>query len=138
VFEVKLQLMNSRPIDARNAEEDKGKEEEYTKMDAVPTQFYMTVETVGSLDAAECFQQGIRVLQQKVANIFEELTGATTQGAYTNGNAGGNDEYVPQSPGEMAGGYTAYQGPGSQSAWGGAGYQTQYGTSPQYNGGGWQ
>jgi DNA-directed RNA polymerase II subunit RPB3 len=114
---------------------------------AEPDRFYINLETVGGIDAETCFQQGIRVLQQKVAAVIQELS--------PGGQANGADEYVPRSPDAPAmgqGGYTSYGG--GASAWGGGttpfgsgagggattpygGGATQYGATTPYGQGGW-
>jgi DNA-directed RNA polymerase II subunit RPB3 len=113
--------------------------------DAVPETFYMNIETVGGMDAETCFQQGVRVLQQKVAAIIGELSPAGPQ------NGAVEEEYAPNSPSAtihgMAGpgGYTPYgggAGGGGASAWGGTtpyGGTTQYGATTPYGqaNGGW-
>jgi len=89
--------------------------------DAVPNRFYMNIETVGGLEPDVCFQQGIKVLQQKLAGVIEALAGGD-QGAN-----GAVDDYAPRSPGrEEPGGYTTPFNGGAASQWGG---QTAYGGS---------
>jgi hypothetical protein len=70
-----------------------------------------------------CFQQGIFVLQQKVAGIISELTGSA-QGPLANGPMDADDEYRPQSPRDMGvDDQDAIQG--GNTVWGGN--QTSYG-----------
>jgi len=102
---------------------------------AEPNQFYITLETVGTLDAETCFQQGIKVLQTKLAEIVHALSPQAQ-------NGGAGDDYEPQSP-QPGGGYTSYgggagYGAGGQSAYGGGGAQTPYGggSGTAYGGGG--
>ena len=93
------------------------------------------------LDPDAIVQNGIKVLQQKLAGIIHEL----------NAEAGGADaEFAgPRSP-DLAGaagaggdnwqeGFATPYGNGNQSSWGGAGGATPYGTSttPYGNSGGW-
>lgn len=85
-------------------------------------------------------QQGIKVLQQKLAGMIKALTGAKDDVP--------GDEYEPRSPG-MDGSGTAYGGmqqgygtpynggAGAGQGWNAAGGATQYGGTP-YGGGGWQ
>jgi len=102
--------------------------------DAEPDRFYFNVETVGTIDAETCFQQGIRVLQQKIAGVINELT--------PSGAANAEEEYAPRSPDAVdqglgaGGGFTPYGG--AASAWGGTtpygggGGATQYGATTPY------
>ena len=96
----------------------------------------MNLETVGGIDAETCFQQGIKVLQQKIAAVMHELSPSGQA------NVAG-DEIVPRSPDAPAGmgqgGYTSYGG--GASAWGGGttpfggGATTPYGgNTTQYGG----
>ena len=105
---------------------------------AQPHTFYFDVETVGGLEPDAIVQNGIKVLQQKLAQMIQELTGAREPAA----GGGGGDDYEPRSPGMngMSGGATAYDMGGSHTpyqsntaAWGGS--ATPYGNS---TGGGWQ
>jgi DNA-directed RNA polymerase II subunit RPB3 len=87
--------------------------------DAEPERFYINLETVGGVEADRCFQQGIDVLQRKLADIIAALTPRVEE----SGTA--PTDYAPQSPdaGGMAGGYGTEYG-GAYSVHGG---QTQYG-----------
>lgn len=100
--------------------------------DAVPERFYFEVESAGNLDPDVIIQQGIKVLQQKLATVIQELTEGD---GTTNGMNGGYD--APRSPDVgMNGqpwqeqGYTTPYGNGNASAWGGAGAATPYGATP--------
>jgi DNA-directed RNA polymerase II subunit RPB3 len=130
---------------SKNAELEDSPEDKPFDFDAVPENFYMNIETVGGMDAETCFQQGIRVLQQKVAAIIGELS---PNGAPANGAP--EEEYAPNSPSAAgqgmagAGAYTPYGGAGAggASAWGGTtpyGGTTQYGATTPYGqgNGGW-
>jgi len=88
----------------------------------------MNVETVGGMTAETCFMSGIKVLQEKIANVIEKL------GNNPDAKAAGNDDYVPQSP---QGYNSTYGGGGGASAWGGGGGTTPFagGTTPNENGG---
>ncbi|KIW06282.1 uncharacterized protein PV09_02753 [Verruconis gallopava] len=96
---------------------------------AKPTRFYFNLETVGTMEPDVCFQSGIRVLQQKLAEVVGALRG--------DGNANGED-YVPRSPGRGDQGFTTPYAGGAASQWGGA---TNYGGAitpfGQAGGGGW-
>lgn len=98
----------------------------------MPTRFFYDVETVGGLDPDQIVTKGITVLQQKLAGIIYELTGAT-------GGPDGADFGGAQSPtmngggyGGADGGYTPAGGYGGTSQWGGAGQggTTPYGATP--------
>lgn len=104
--------------------------------DAVPNRFYFDIETVGGLEPDSVMQQGIKVLQQKLASVIQELAGADDRGA--DGYGG------PRSPhADAFGGASRYGGApgyetqyaardGQGSVWGGAavaGGTTPYGTT---------
>jgi DNA-directed RNA polymerase II subunit RPB3 len=101
--------------------------------DAAPSRFYFEVESAGNLEPDAIIQQGIKVLQQKLAAVIQDLT---------DGEGGSNgldaDAYAPQSPGagingsgwnDQAGFTTPYGNGGQASAWGG-GAQTPFGATP--------
>ena len=109
--------------------------------DATPTRFYFALETVGSLEPDAIVQQGIKVLQQKLATVVFELNG---------GEEGGNaDETINgfgvQSPlnggapwersgangfeTDYGGGATGATN-GAEGGWGGQGGATPYGATP--------
>ena len=102
--------------------------------DAAPTRFYINVETVGSMDPDTCVQQGIKVLQQKLALLIQELKGEEQANGGVNG-----DEYSSglRSPSGTPGfgldqGYTTPYGGGGMSAYGGG--TTPYGGGTAYGG----
>jgi DNA-directed RNA polymerase II subunit RPB3 len=70
------------------------------------------VETVGGLEPDEIVQQGIRVLQQKLGVVIQELQGDDQRNGY---------ESPGYTPGTAYGdqGYNTEYGQGQQSAWGG-------------------
>ncbi|OJJ47185.1 hypothetical protein ASPZODRAFT_132146 [Penicilliopsis zonata CBS 506.65] len=102
--------------------------------DAVPNKFYIDVESIGNLEPDTIIQQGIVVLQRKLATVISSLT-ETGEGD-RNGMGGAEDEdmmgmrspdaYEP--PEGIDGGFTAYAN-GGQSAWG-ASATTPYGATP--------
>jgi DNA-directed RNA polymerase II subunit RPB3 len=105
----------------------------------VPKNFYFEVESIGNLEPDAIIQQGIKVMQQKLAAVIQDLTEGDGRA-----NNGGYD--APQSPDTgMNGG--GWQDPGyatpygnTASAWsGGAGAATPYGATPygQNHGNGW-
>ncbi|KAA6414889.1 MAG: DNA-directed RNA polymerase II subunit C [Lasallia pustulata] len=108
--------------------------------DAVPSGFYFEVESVGNLEPDSIIQQGIKVMQQKLAAVIQELTGDEGRNGV---NGDGMDGYVPRSPDGINGaadyamdqGYTTpYVNGGGASAWGGG--ATPYGATP-YGQNGW-
>lgn len=108
--------------------------------EAVPGRFYFEVESAGNLEPDAVIYQGIKVLQQKLATVIQELNGGNDG---TNGIGGG--EYGgPRSP-DIHGqswqdqGYTTPYGNGGQaSTWGGNAAATPYGATPYgQNGTGW-
>jgi DNA-directed RNA polymerase II subunit RPB3 len=103
--------------------------------DAVPERFYFEVESVGNLEPDAIIQQGIKVLQQKLASVIQTVTEG--DGGETNGMNGADDyNNGPRSPdtgmngsGWQDPGYTTPYGGGNTSAWG-AGAATPYGATP--------
>ncbi|RDW75611.1 hypothetical protein BP5796_06432 [Coleophoma crateriformis] len=109
--------------------EEPQQEGEPFDFDAVPDKFYFEVESVGNLEPDAIIQQGIKVLQQKLAAVIQDLTEGDANG---NGLNGGYDG--PRSPDIAPAwqdqGYTTPYGNGGQaSAWGG-GAATPYGATP--------
>ncbi|PGH03887.1 hypothetical protein AJ79_07245 [Helicocarpus griseus UAMH5409] len=109
--------------------------------DAQPSTFYLDIESIGNLEPDAIVQQGITVLQRKLAEIISALTGtgdADRNGAGMNGidETGGRSPDAYEPPEGMDGGYTAYAangvggGGGGGSVWGGAGGATPYGATP--------
>lgn len=106
----------------------------------MPSRFYFEVESIGNLEPDAIIQQGIKVLQQKLAAVIQELTGDERNGI----NGDGVDGFGgPRSPDGMHGagdypmdqGYTTpYVNGGGASAWGGG--ATPYGATP-YGQNGW-
>lgn len=112
--------------------EDPPQEGEPFDYDAVPERFYFEVEGIGNLEPDAIIQQGIKVLQQKLAAVIHDLTEDGT------GGDGGYDG--PRSPdmgmGDQAWnqdqGYTTPfgNGAGQSQQWGNAGSSTPYGATP--------
>lgn len=126
----------------KNAEwEDPPHEGEPFNYDAVPQAFYFEIETVGSLEPDAIVQQGIKVLQQKLAAVIQDLAGDDGR-AGVNGDAMDINGYggVARSPElnglggrdyDMDHGYTTpFANGGAASAWGGGGGTTPYGATP--------
>jgi DNA-directed RNA polymerase II subunit RPB3 len=104
--------------------EPEPKEDEPFNYDAKPDRFYINIETVGGLEPDACFQQGIKVLQQKLAEVIQAL------GATDNQAANGADDYEVRSPRDD--GFTTPYNQGAASQWGGGG-QTSYGATTPYD-----
>lgn len=100
----------------------------------MPHRFFFDIETVGGLEPDQIMQQGIKVLQQKLAAVIQELTGSDeTNGV--DGFGGGQSPQMNGAPG-YGGPDPGYTTPyGNASVWGGAGNATPYGATP-YGGSG--
>ncbi len=116
--------------------EDPPQDGEPFNYEAIPSQFFYNLESIGNLEPDAVVQQGIKVMQQKLAAVLQELAGTET-----NGDANG---FGPEADGMQDGqdygvdqGYTTpYVNPGgATSAWGGG--ATPYGATP-YGQSGWQ
>lgn len=116
--------------------EDPPQDGEPFNYEATPSQFFYNLESIGNLEPDAVVQQGIKVMQQKLAAVLQELAGTETNGdangfgPETDGMQDGQDYGVDQ-------GYTTpYVNPGgATSAWGGG--ATPYGATP-YGQSGWQ
>ncbi|TQS35676.1 hypothetical protein Golomagni_03897 [Golovinomyces magnicellulatus] len=114
--------------------EEPAQEGEPFDYDMVPERFYFEVEGAGNLEPDQIVHQGIKVLQQKLASVIQDLTEGTTG---VNGNADGGYD-APRSPvinmngvGWQDQGYTTpFGNEGSNSQWGGVGGTTPYGATP--------
>jgi len=113
------------PVSANGEWEEPAAEGEPFDYDAEPNKFYFNVETVGGLEPDAVIQQGIKVLQQKLAAVIQELAGADEGGA-----AGGVNGYGTLRSPQQNGGYggdTRYGGAGGDTRYGGAGgYESTY------------
>jgi DNA-directed RNA polymerase II subunit RPB3 len=123
----------SRPKSKYAEWEEPPQEGEPFDYDAVPERFYFEVESIGNLEPDAIIQQGIKVMQQKLAAVIQDLTESD---GLTNGIGTGAYD-APRSPDVgMNGtswqdpGYTTPYGTGNASAWGGAGAATPYGATP--------
>lgn len=98
----------------------------------MPERFYFEVESVGNLEPDAIIQQGIKVLQQKLASIIQTIT--DDKDGETNGLNGDDYGNGPHSPDTGMNGSSwqeqGYTTPyGNQSAWG-AGAATPFGATP--------
>ncbi|KAI2053090.1 RNA polymerase II subunit 3 [Ophidiomyces ophidiicola] len=113
--------------------------------DAAPSTFYIDVEAIGNLEPDTIVQQGISVLQRKLAEIISALTGAGDGGEHgEHGDPGVNgvdadgvrspDAYEPPEGIDAAFGAFPPNGVGAaaggQSVWGNPGGTTPYGATP--------
>lgn len=111
--------------------EDPPQADEPFDYDAVPSRFYFEVESIGNLEPDAIIQQGIKVLQQKLAAVIQELD-EDAPNPLNGGFDGGYDG--PRSPDVGGGGqpweqpgYTTPFGASSGGGWGGQGQATPYG-----------
>ncbi|KAI9739380.1 MAG: 45 kDa subunit of RNA polymerase II [Claussenomyces sp. TS43310] len=121
------------PLSRYAAWEEPAQEGEPFDYDALPSRFYFEVESAGSLEPDAIVQEGIKVLQQKLATVIQGLT----EGEEANGLNG--DPYEPRSPDAVMNGeswqdagYTtpyAEANGGQTSSWG-QGAATPYGATP--------
>ena len=125
--------MHFRPKSKYSDWEELPQEGEVFDYDAVPERFYFEVESVGNLEPDAIIQQGIKVLQQKLAAVIQDLTEGDAQINGVNGHGGYE---APRSPDIGGGawqepGYTTpYGNGGNGNQWGGAGAATPYGATP--------
>ncbi|KAL9115125.1 MAG: hypothetical protein Q9227_000919 [Pyrenula ochraceoflavens] len=119
------------PVDERNAtwETEATNTDAPFDPDAKPETFFFDVEGIGSLEPDQIVQQGIAVLQNKLAEIIKSLGGA---GGDQNGDMGADEDGYEPAPAD--GGYTSYGQTnglgGGQSTWGGGlGGATPYGAT---------
>jgi len=114
--------------------EEPAQEGEPFDYDAVPGRFYFELESAGNLEPDAVVQEGIKVLQQKLAGIIAGLS----DGGGMDTGMNGEDSFAPRSP-EFGGGNvrwgdagytTPYGNGGGVSAWGGQGAATPYGATP--------
>ena len=131
----------TRPKSKNAIWEEPAQEGEAFKHDATPAGFYFDIESVGSLEPDAVVQQGIKVMQQKLAKVIQELTGDEGRNGM---NEDGDGFGGARSPDAMNGGgdygmdqgyTTPFVNTGSASAWGGN--ATPYGATPYGQNNGW-
>lgn len=112
--------------------------------DAQPSKFYLEIESIGNLEPDAVVQQGIKVIQQKLAAVLQELEGSSRDGGrgvtdgFGAGDDGGAGGMVNGGGGDYMGeqGYTTpYVNNGGASTWGGG--ATPYGATPYGQQNGW-
>ena len=113
------------PVDERNAvwEGEETAADATFDPDAVPSAFFFDVEGVGTLEPDQIVLEGIRILQEKFAEVIKVLGGAEeANGINGVGSPGGYE------PAPADGGYTSYgNAVGGATSYGG---QTPYGATP--------
>lgn len=120
--------------------EDPPQEGEPFNYEATPSQFFFGLESIGNLEPDAVVQQGIKVMQQKLAAVLQELAGNDTNGESGAGGFGGQEADGLQDEQDY-GGNTGYITPfvnpgGATSAYGGAATPGPYGATP-YGTSGW-
>ena len=99
--------------------------------DAVPSRFYLDIESAGSLPPDEILQQGIKYLQEKLATVIETFSNKNEAGdGFGDGVRSPGQDYAM---GGMGGGGAGYETPfqGGRTPFGGGGFggATEYGGS---------
>ncbi|KAH7367243.1 DNA-directed RNA polymerase II subunit RPB3 [Plectosphaerella cucumerina] len=120
--------------DSKNAhQEDPPQENEPFDYNAVPSKFYFDVESAGNIEPDQIIQEGIKIMQEKLALVLHTLTGEADTAM------NGDDFDGPRSPnmamdegGWQDQGYTTPYNAGNQSSWGGNNATTPYNTSTPY------
>ncbi|MCJ1227196.1 45 kDa subunit of RNA polymerase II [Toensbergia leucococca] len=124
------------PLSKNTKEEDAPQPSDLFNYAASPHKFYIDIESIGNLEPDAVVQQGIKVLQQKLAAVIQELTG--DEGRNGNGDGGGAAGSLRSPGGGDYGGDVGFATPfgngGNASAWGGG--ATPYGATP-YGQNGW-
>ncbi|KAL1305156.1 hypothetical protein AAFC00_002080 [Neodothiora populina] len=153
--------------ESKNAQwEEPPQEGEVFDYDAEPNQYYINLEGTGVMPPDQIMHSGIRVLQQKLATLIQELSGVdqnSTNNLSNNylGNGGQSPDMMDMAGaggagtayggnttyGDIngAGGFTTPYAGGATSAWGGgagagaggAGGATPYGATPYGRSGNW-
>ncbi len=125
-------LILSRPKSKYAEWEEPPQEGELFDYDAVPDRFYFEVESAGNLEPDAIIQQGIKVLQQKLAAVIRDLTDGETE---MNGINSGFD--APRSPDINLNGQwqdpgytTPFGNAGQVNTWSNTGAATPYGATP--------
>jgi DNA-directed RNA polymerase II subunit RPB3 len=99
----------------------------------VPNRFYFEVESVGNLEPDQIIQEGIKVVQRKLYEIFRNLEGKEGDDEDKGDDFGGvrSPNMDMNGAGWQDQGYTTPYGGGNQSAWGGN-MQTPYNATTPY------
>jgi DNA-directed RNA polymerase II subunit RPB3 len=112
--------------------EEPAQEGEPFDFDATPERFYFEVESIGNLEPDAIIQNGIKVLQNKLAAVIQDLTAE----GQPNGNTGGGYDATGTEDDGMNGGqnwqsqgYTTPYGNSGDATWN-TGGATPYGATP--------
>ena len=129
----------ARPISKNKDWEEEPQDGEPFDYNAVPNQFYINIESIGNLEPDAVVQQAIKVLQQKLAAVLQELVGGDNAGEDGADGFGGPDGVDGMQTGayEPEGYTTPYVNPGATSAWGGGGATAYGGAATPYGVAGW-
>jgi len=111
--------------------EEPAQEGEPFDYDAVPNRFYFEVESIGNMEPDAIIQNGIKVLQNKLAAVLQDLavsdgTNGNGAGAYDEG--GREDDDMNGAQPWQAQGYTTPYGNNGDVAWNGS--TTPFGATP--------
>lgn len=125
------------PVNEHNADwEEPAQEGQPFPYEAEPEQFFVNLEGTGVMPPDAILHNGIRTLQEKLANVITSLrdTGDTGMANGMDGGGGGFSpmDGVVNGGGTQYGAQSAYGGGGGQSAYGGG--QTPYGQGSVYGG----
>ena len=121
--------------DSKNVDwEEPSQEGERFQYEAEPNQFFINLEGTGVMPPDAILHNGIRTLQEKLANVIKGLRD-TSDPSVPNGLDGGGSpmDGVMNGGGTQYGAHSAYGG--GQSAYGEPGYSTAYGQGSVYGGG---
>lgn len=91
--------------------EEPAQEGEPFNYDAVPERFYFEVESIGNLEPDAIIQNGIKVLQNKLAAVIQDLSAS-------DGQANDSDDYDPAGNGD--------DGMNGEQPWQAQGYTTPF------------
>ncbi|ROT43273.1 DNA-directed RNA polymerase II subunit RPB3 [Sodiomyces alkalinus F11] len=117
---------------SKNADqEDPPQEGEPFDYNAKPSKFYFDVESTGNLDPDQIIQEGIKVMQEKIALLLHSLTGEAEEGMNGDYDGPRSPTMGLDEPGWNDQGYTTpYNGGGgNMSSWGGNTTTTPYHSS---------
>jgi DNA-directed RNA polymerase II subunit RPB3 len=133
-----LTCNKTRPLSSNAKYEEPRPAGEPFDYDAVPQRIYMRVETAGQIPPDQIVNNGIKVIQEKLAGIIHALSGDNDEGGATGYGGPSSPSYGGSAPGGDAWGAddgftTPYNTGGNQSSWGGGGGvggTTPFGATP--------
>lgn len=117
-----------RPKSKNADQEDPPQEGEPFDFNAKPNKFYLDVESTGNLEPDQIIQEGIKVMQEKIALLLHSLTGEAEDGMNGDYDGPRSPNMGLDEPGWNDQGYTTpyNAGGGNMSAWGGNTSTTPY------------